>query len=86
MSKTNGNYAGTIELNMDIDEDDIDSLLNRITCAKYNIDKYSFEESSQGLGYSNLIFMHIDLQKFLKNIDLNIPKGKIVGLLGFKCC
>ncbi|MBZ0312175.1 MAG: AAA family ATPase [Clostridium butyricum] len=72
MSKTNGNYAGTIELNMDIDEDDIDSLLNRITCAKYNIDKYSFEESSQGLGYSNLIFMHIDLQKFLKNIDLNV--------------
>jgi len=72
MSKTNGNYAGTIELNMDINEDDIDSLLNRITCAKYNIDKYSFQESSQGLGYSNLIFMHIDLQKFLKNIDLNV--------------
>ena len=69
MSKTNGSHAGKIQLNMDIEEEDIDSLLNRITCAKYNIDQYSLDESSQGLGYSNLIFIHIDLQKFLKTID-----------------
>lgn len=69
MSKTNGNHAGTIQLNMDLGEEDIDNLLNKITCAKYNIDEYSLEESSQGLGYSNLIFMHIDLQKFIKTID-----------------
>ena len=69
MSKTNGSHAGKIQLNMDIEEEDIDSLLNRITCSKYNIDQYSLDESSQGLGYSNLIFIHIDLQKFLKTID-----------------
>ncbi|MBN1071333.1 ATP-dependent endonuclease [Clostridium botulinum] len=69
MSKTNGSHAGKIQLNMDIEEEDIDSLLNRITCAKYNINQYSLDESSQGLGYSNLIFIHIDLQKFIKTID-----------------
>lgn len=69
VSKTNGSQAGKIHLNMDIEEEDIDSLLNRITCAKYNINQYSLDESSQGLGYSNLIFIHIDLQKFIKTID-----------------
>jgi predicted ATP-dependent endonuclease of OLD family len=69
MAKTNGSHAGKIQLNMDIEEEDIDSLLNRITCAKYNINQYSLDESSQGLGCSNLIFIHIDLQKFIKTID-----------------
>ncbi|MDB2109784.1 AAA family ATPase [Clostridium paraputrificum] len=69
VSKTNGNYTGTIHLNMDVEEEDIESLLNKITCAKYNINKYSLDESSQGLGYSNLISMHIDLQKFIKTVD-----------------
>lgn len=75
MSKTNGCHTGKIQLNMDIEEEDIDSLLNRITCAKYNINQYSLDESSQGLGYSNLIFIHIDLQKFVKTID-----SKVVNL------
>lgn len=72
MSKTNGNQTGVIQLNMDVNEDDIESLLNRITCAKYNINQYSLDESSQGLGYSNLIFMHIDLQKFVKTFDPSV--------------
>lgn len=72
MSKTNGSHAGKIQLNMDIEEADVDSLLNKITCAKYNINQYSLDESSQGLGYSNLIFMHIDLQKFIKTIDSKV--------------
>lgn len=72
MSKTNGNQAGIIQLNMDVNEEDIESLLNRITCAKYNINQYSLGESSQGLGYSNLIFMHIDLQKFVKTFDPSV--------------
>lgn len=72
MSKTNGNQAGVIQLNMDVNEEDIESLLNRITFAKYNINEYSLDESSQGLGYSNLIFMHIDLQKFVKTFDPSI--------------
>ena len=83
MSKTNGSHAGKIQLNMDIEEEDIDSLLNRITCAKYNIDQYSLDESSQGLGYSNLIFIHIDLQKFLKTIDPQMQSVLIKFLLTY---
>ena len=72
MSKTNGNQAGAIQLNMDVNEEDIENLLSRITCAKYNISQYSLDESSQGLGYSNLIFMHIDLQEFVKTFDPSV--------------
>ncbi|BDR66224.1 hypothetical protein K144312032_04520 [Clostridium tetani] len=72
LSKTNGGHTGTISLEMNITEDDIDDLLKKITCAKYHLGGHSLNEASQGLGYSNLIYMHVQLQNFIKSIDKTI--------------
>lgn len=69
ISKTNGGQAGNIVLDMDVNEDTINALLKKITCAKYQTDDYYLSESSQGLGYSNLIYIHLQLEKFKKTID-----------------
>ena len=69
ISETNGGQLNEIIINMDITEESIKSLLNNITNANYKIDGYYLKESSQGLGYSNLIYMHLQLEKFNKTID-----------------
>lgn len=69
VSKTNGGHAGNIVIDMNVTEDSIHSLLKHITCAKYQADDHYLRESSQGLGYSNLIYIHLQLEKFKKTID-----------------
>ena len=69
IAKTNGGKTGEIVLDMDVTEEAINSLLKNITNAKYQIDNCYLKESSQGLGYSNLIYMHIQLEKYKKLID-----------------
>ena len=69
ISKTNGGQAGTIAIDMDVSEGAITSLLRDITHAKFQTGDYFLSESSQGLGYSNLIYIHLQLLKFKKTID-----------------
>lgn len=69
VSETNGGQAGEIIIDMDITEDSIKSLLKNITSAKYKIGNYYLNESSQGLGYSNLIYIHLQLEKYKKSIN-----------------
>jgi hypothetical protein len=69
VSKTNGGQAGNIIIDMNVTEEAVHSLLKNITCAKYQKDDYYLRESSQGLGYSNLIYIHLQLEKFKKTID-----------------
>ena len=66
---TNGGQTNEIIINMDITEDSLKSLLKNITSAQYMLDEHYLNESSQGLGYSNLIYMHLQLEKFNKTID-----------------
>ena len=66
---TNGGQTNEIIINMDITEDSLKSLLKNITSAQYMLDDHYLNESSQGLGYSNLIYMHLQLEKFNKTID-----------------
>ena len=66
---TNGGKSGELMLDMQITEEDISDLLQRITTATYNVDGYYLGESSQGLGYSNLIYIHLQLKEYEKNID-----------------
>lgn len=54
---------------MNVTEDDIHSLLKRITSAKYHTDGHYLKEASQGLGYSNLVYIHLQLEKYEKTID-----------------
>lgn len=44
-------------------------MLKNITHAKVQTGDYYLSESSQGLGYSNLIYIHLQLVKFKKAID-----------------
>jgi len=69
ISQTNGTHSGNIAIDMNVTEDAIKSFLKSITCAKYQIDDYYLSESSQGLGYSNLIYIHLQIEKFKKKID-----------------
>jgi predicted ATP-dependent endonuclease of OLD family len=69
ISKTNGGHTGNIVIDMNVTEDAIQELLKKITCAKYQTDEYFLKESSQGLGYSNLIYIHLQLEKFRKTVD-----------------
>lgn len=69
ISKTNGGQAGNIAIDMDVSEDAIHSLLRNIIHAKFQTGDYYLSESSQGLGYSNLIYIHLQLVKYKKTID-----------------
>lgn len=69
ISNTNGGQQGTIVIDMDISEDTVSSFLKNITHAKFQMDNYYLRESSQGLGYSNLIYIHLQLVKFKRMID-----------------
>ena len=54
---------------MVVTDEAVQSLLKSITSAKYQVDDFFLRESSQGLGYSNLVFIHLQLEKYQKTID-----------------
>lgn len=67
--RTNGGHAGKPNLQIDMGEKDIKELLSNVIAAKYEIDHYYLNEGSQGLGLSNLVYIHLQLQNFLKEYD-----------------
>ena len=71
ISKTSGGHIGKLQLEMDVDEHDVEEFIQRITRAKYDIDGLLLNEDSQGLGFSNLIYLHMKLEEFYKSIDNN---------------
>ncbi len=69
LERTNGGQTGELMLDMSVTEDDISELLQRITTATYNVDGYYLGEASQGLGYSNMIYMHLQLKEYEKSMN-----------------
>jgi len=69
LEQTNGGKSGELMLDMQVTEEDISDLLQRITTATYNVDGYYLGESSQGLGYSNMIYIHLQLKEYEKSIN-----------------
>lgn len=69
LERTNGGQTGELMLDMSVTEDDIGELLQRITTATYNVDGYYLGEASQGLGYSNMIYMHLQLKEYEKSMN-----------------
>lgn len=69
LAQTNGGHFGDIMLEMDVTEDDVSDLIKKITCAKYQLDGHMLNESSQGLGYSNMIYLHMQLEEFKKGMN-----------------
>lgn len=64
LEQTNGGKSGELMLDMQVTEDDISELLQRITTTTYNVAGYYLGESSQGLGYSNMIYIHLQLKEY----------------------
>lgn len=69
LEHTNGGQTGELMLDMNVTEEDISELLQRITTAAYNVDGYYLGEASQGLGYSNMIYMHLQLKEYEKKMN-----------------
>lgn len=64
IEETNGGTSGDLMLDMLVTEEDISDLLQRITTATYCVDGYFLGEESQGLGYSNMIYIHLQLSEY----------------------
>lgn len=69
IEETNGGQSGELMLDMLVTEEDISELLQRITTATYCVDGYFLGESSQGLGYSNMIYIHLQLNEYESKVD-----------------
>ena len=63
--------SGKLQLEMDVKEQDVEEFIRRITRAKYDVEGLLLNEESQGLGFSNLIYLHMRLEEFYKSIDKN---------------
>lgn len=75
ISKTNGGHTEKLCLNLDVSEEHIEKLIRNTTNAEYLISgkivncNYNLNETSQGLGYSNLIYMHTQIEDYIKSRD-----------------
>lgn len=70
IEETNGGQSGELMLDMLVTEEDISDLLQRITTATYCVDGYFLGEESQGLGYSNMIYIHLQLNEYENSKDI----------------
>lgn len=85
ISKSNGGNTGKINLNTELSESDVLDFINTTTQAKYTTTNpenlqdmtFSLNESSQGLGYSNLVFLHTEIESFLKNKQTHNNNQKV---------
>jgi len=69
IAKANGGNTGEMILDIDISEDAISSLISQITNAKYQLEGHFLNEASQGLGYSNMIYILLQLENYKRGID-----------------
>lgn len=74
ISKTNGDNTGKLILDLEVSENHVENLIKSTTSAKYSIEgteskSYILNETSQGLGYSNLIYMHTQIEDYIKTKD-----------------
>lgn len=69
INKVSNSNTGTMILDIDITEETIKSLLNDITKTKYEYENFTLSEASQGLGYSNMIFILLQIEAYKKTID-----------------
>lgn len=69
ISMANGGNTGKMILDMDISEEAISTLINQITNAKYQLEGHFLNEASQGLGYSNMIYILLQLENYKRDID-----------------
>lgn len=89
ISDSNGGHTGELSLNTQISESDIHQLINSTTQAQYTTKgsgtsknlQYTLSETSQGLGYSNLVYLHTEIEAFIKSREEERNKQKVNVLI-----
>ena len=70
VKETSGSESfAEVNLLINPDTSDINALLKDVSEVQYSIDSFLLGESSQGLGYSNMVYLHMYQQNFEDNID-----------------
>lgn len=68
LDKTKGNGTSKILLDIKMMPEDISNFINGVTSTSYEVDGYYLSEASQGLGYSNMIYMHLQLSHYVQSL------------------
>lgn len=69
IEKTTGHEKTQITLSLSTKSSDLERFIIETMEAVYNVDGFQLSENSQGLGYSNLIFIHLLLEDFVGKLD-----------------
>lgn len=69
IDKINGAEKTEVALRLNTNDESIEKFIVDIMQAEYDVDGISLHESSQGLGFSNLIYIHLILAKYYQTID-----------------
>lgn len=64
INKNGGGNSSSLLIDTQITKDNITQFINSITSAKYCVNDYYMDESSQGLGFSNLVYIVLQLHAF----------------------
>ncbi|AMR19125.1 AAA family ATPase [Lactiplantibacillus plantarum] len=75
VGNSNGQHLGDVQLEVDVDKTEIQSLVGRTTRAQYLVEgtgvssslNYVLNETSQGLGYSNLVYLDTEIEAFIRD-------------------
>jgi len=86
VSNSNGGNLGNIALDVDVNEEDVQQLVSGTTHAQYTVKgtgaskdlEYILNETSQGLGYSNLVYLDTQIETFIREIEMNRNKVSFV--------
>lgn len=70
ISKTNGTSQSDLFLDFQVSEEDAIRLIGRAMQTRYSGSGVPLGEASQGLGYSNLILLHLETESFLRSATL----------------
>lgn len=74
VSQTSGGHTGTVHLGLDVSEEDLQRFIKNTTNASFEVcqkpgQSFLLNETSQGLGFSNLIYMHTQIESYIKQRD-----------------
>lgn len=71
LTSGNNDY-GKLELTIETNSNSVNNLIRNTTSARYNIGDIYLDEYSQGLGYSNMVYIHLKQKIFEKKIDKSV--------------
>lgn len=78
ISETTDGNVGEMSLSINIDDDDLMLFLTRAIKTRYEHDAVYLKEASQGLGFSNWIYIYLKIERFCKKVNKEIVNFFII--------